>query len=131
MHNTDTRSLVQNITNTVADSRCFQEKHHSDLPITVQVIEILISDLEAAVERQHANAMLEGYRGLQEVLAAPKRKELFSGKCQVVKAFTQDEALTQCPWAKSVLKAGQLKYQENKWVCFESDNDADYYRLHF
>lgn len=124
----DPKTLQHDITEAIADCRAFQKEHGSSFPITVQIIEVLIKDLQIAVDKQNLNGMLEGCQALKDIISEPKPREHVSGKVQIVEAPSWEEAAKQCPWAARLQPAGMLKHQEGKWICFETDDDADVYR---
>lgn len=127
METSDNQSLQQTITETIAEARIFQGSNGA-YPITIAVIEHLIGRVEENWKNQQYQTVIDSLRNIQEVMAKPEPRERVSGQVQIVTAATWEEAKEQCPWACRFQPAGKQGPQQGKWICFETDDDADFYR---
>ncbi|WP_373533415.1 hypothetical protein [Vampirovibrio sp.] len=126
METPDNESLQHTITEVIAEARIFQGSNDA-YPITMAVIEHLIGRVEESFERQQFQTVIDSLRNIKEVMAGPEPRERVSGQVQIVAAATWEEAKELCPWACRFQPAGKQAHQKGKWICFETDDDADFY----
>jgi hypothetical protein len=111
----------------MAQARRFQEEN-PDYPMTWAVVDHLIARLEESLKAQAWDTAVQNLRNLKEVMAEPEPQERVSGRVQIVTVETSQEAQELCPWACRFQPVGNLPHQQGKWICFETDDDADAYR---
>lgn len=88
----------------------------------------LLNKLNQAVTDLKEQAIEQYVSNLDDVMTGPEPRKHVSGKVQIVTCDTWEEAKEVCPWACRFQPVGKLPEQKGKWICFESDDDADVYR---
>lgn len=121
------KPLAEYLTETIADARQFQ-KEHPENPMVNAVLDHLIGQVEAAFRNQYFQTVSDRLRNIKEVMAGPEPRERVSGRVQIVDVATWEEAKELCPWACRFQPVGDQEHQKGKWICFETDDDADFYR---